>query len=211
MNTLRLSTVALTIVLFTMDALILPVNTAFAHCNSKHEDVLGFPECLASHGGGDPEPTPAFTVKVFLDAGTTDDGDVTVTEVKINGNRQSLNGTMATPALSLLDATMPCGISGVPPALFSISTAKIPPSAQYLTYVEASIYDFTSSTTGDARISLSFVPDSLEPLVALFPTNSGATHATLLTGNFIGVSISPDHGSCSGMINWTWRITVTKD
>ena len=54
MNILRLSTVALTIVLFTMGALILPVNTALAHCKGSHEGVDG---CADPHGGNDGDKT----------------------------------------------------------------------------------------------------------------------------------------------------------
>ncbi len=49
MNILRLSTVALAIVLFTMGALILPVNTALAHCKGNH---VTDPLCAEPHGGG---------------------------------------------------------------------------------------------------------------------------------------------------------------
>lgn len=212
MNTLRSSTVALTLVLFTMGALILPVNTALAHCteNGKHS----LPGCDAPHGGGDPEPTATFSVVVDLDGNTVDDGSVTVTEVKINGNRQSLNGTMLSPDLTLLTGSsgLPCTIMwGNPdPAQFSISTAKIPPSSTELTYVEASIYDFTLSSTGAARFSLSFVPYNVTLNSALFPPTSGTPN--VLTGDEIGVSISPDHGSCSGtIVNHDWTITVSKD
>ena len=61
MNILRLSTVALTIVLFTMGALILPVNTALAHCKGPHAG--GEPDCEThSHGGKDKDPPPTISV-----------------------------------------------------------------------------------------------------------------------------------------------------
>ncbi len=51
MSNLRLSTLSLTIVLFTLGALILPVNTTLAdHCKGKHKDYMG---CDGGGGGGD--------------------------------------------------------------------------------------------------------------------------------------------------------------
>ena len=55
MNILRLSTVALTIVLFTMGALILPVNTALAHCkpgNPVHDAHCDEPPPTPDSGAG---------------------------------------------------------------------------------------------------------------------------------------------------------------
>ena len=205
MSILRLSTVALTIVFFTMGALILPVNTALAHCKGKHLTDPGPDECFEPHGGGDPEPTADFSVDLDFDGITN--GGVTVTEVKINGNRQGLNGTIS-PTLTGL--TAPCGITwGTPMAQFSISTAKIPPSSTELTYVEANIYDFEQMTpTGDARVTLIFVPNTVLPFIdRLFPTESNTSN--VLAGEEIGVSISP--GSCSGTIIQDWTITVTKE
>ena len=52
MNTLRISTFSLAIVLFTMGALILPVNTASAHCKGNHKKD---PQCEThDEPGGDP-------------------------------------------------------------------------------------------------------------------------------------------------------------
>jgi len=172
------------------------------------------PGCDDPHGGGDPEPTAAFSVDVDLNGDGTDDVSVVVTEVKINGNRQSLNGTMASPNLDLLDTSdLDCTITLGSPTLaqFSISTAKIPPSSRSLTYVEANIYDFTATTpTGAARFTLSFVPNT--PLTfndRLFPPTDSVPN--VLAGSEIGVSISPDHGPCSGAITQDWTITVSKD
>jgi len=216
MSILRLSTVALTLVLFTIGALILPVNTALAHCKGKHLTDPGPPDCNDPHGGGDPEPTTAFLVVVDLVDLVVDDtvvvggGGVMVTEVKIKGNRQGLNGTMAGPDLTVLTACNTPISLGVPAlAQFSISTAKIPPSSSELTYVEANIYDFTLSSTDDARVTLSFIPN--EPLTfndRLFPSTD---EPNVLVGIEIGVSVSPDHDTCSGTINQDWTITVTKD
>jgi len=59
MKILRLSTVALTIVFFTMGALTLPVNTALAHCKGKHGTDPGMPDCETHvHGGGGEDPPP---------------------------------------------------------------------------------------------------------------------------------------------------------
>jgi hypothetical protein len=66
MNTLRLSTFSLTIVLFTIGALVLPVNTALAHhCKGKHKNDPG-----CDDPGGNPgaivytaELTEAFVFK----------------------------------------------------------------------------------------------------------------------------------------------------
>ena len=67
--------------------------------------------------------------------------------------------------------------------------------------------------SGVARFTLGFVPDrSLDPtLDALFPTDPGAANANVLTGSVIGVSISPDHGSCGGTITQGWTISVIMD
>ena len=60
MSILRLSTVALTLVLFTMGALILPVNTALAHCKGSHKQIQGCDTTSHPHesddsgSGGDP-------------------------------------------------------------------------------------------------------------------------------------------------------------
>ena len=86
----------------------------------------------------DPDPTATFTVGVFLNADNVDDGSVTVTEVNSNGNRQGLNG-FSVPDFNLVDVSqLPdgCGADfGAPnPASFSISTAKIPTSEDFLTF-----------------------------------------------------------------------------
>ncbi len=60
MNILRVSTFSLTIVLFTMGALILPVNTALAdHCKGKHKKDPG---CDGGHNP--PSPSIVYTVKL---------------------------------------------------------------------------------------------------------------------------------------------------
>ncbi len=74
MKILRLSTVALTIVLFTMGDLILPVNTALAHCKGKHARDPGMPDCLLPHGGGGEEPGDGLIYTVDL-RGNADNGN----------------------------------------------------------------------------------------------------------------------------------------
>ena len=74
MHILRLSTVALTIVLFTMGALILPANTASAHCKPNSKGPHSDPEHFGC--GGPPPPPPGeiiYTVEVVnpLDANGT--------------------------------------------------------------------------------------------------------------------------------------------
>ncbi len=54
MNILRLSTLSLTIVLFTMGALILPVNSAFAHCKGNHKKDSDCETHVHDEPGGDP-------------------------------------------------------------------------------------------------------------------------------------------------------------
>ncbi len=52
MHISRISTLSLTIVLFTLGVLILPVNTALPeHCKGKHKRDSG---CDVGGGGGDP-------------------------------------------------------------------------------------------------------------------------------------------------------------
>ncbi len=62
-----------------------------------------------------------------------------------------------------------------------------------------------------AAAGRSFIPNGpLSPTPsALFPTGSNTSN--VLTGSEIGVSVSPDHDSCSGTINQVWTITVTID
>ena len=77
MNTLRLSTFSLTIVLFTMGALILPVNTALAdHCKGKHKNDPG---CDASAINYTVKLTGAFefdTVNNSVDVTANKQGNV---------------------------------------------------------------------------------------------------------------------------------------
>ncbi len=62
MNILRLSTVALTIVLFTMGALILPVNIVLADdCKGNHKKLAG---CDGPGGGGSGEGGKALLFEI---------------------------------------------------------------------------------------------------------------------------------------------------
>ena len=54
MNTLRVSTFSLAIVLFAMGALILPVNSAFAHCKGNHKKDSECETHVHDEPGGDP-------------------------------------------------------------------------------------------------------------------------------------------------------------
>ena len=75
MNILRLSTVALTLVLFTMGALFLPVNTALAHCKGSHEQLK---DCKLPHGtgggGGDETDPVLYSATWDGDVDGTSDG-----------------------------------------------------------------------------------------------------------------------------------------
>ena len=107
MNILRLSTFSLTIVLFTMGVLILPVNTALAHCKGPHENLMGCAD--HSHGGGGGGDAEAmYTVNMTLDSTFNRSADPIIPEVLCTGTADKRLGPGFLPnscKVSLTDLT----------------------------------------------------------------------------------------------------------
>jgi len=93
MNTLRVSTFSLAIVLFAMGALILPVNSAFAHCKGNHKKDSECETHVHDEPGGDPS---AIVYTVTLTGAFEFKRDMTLNS-KANQLRSELPVTLIRP------------------------------------------------------------------------------------------------------------------
>jgi hypothetical protein len=100
MNTLRVSTFSLAIVLFTMGALILPVNSAFAHCKGNHKKDSECETHVHDEPGGDPS---AIVYTVTLTGAFEFTQDMTLNS-RENQLKSELSVTLIKPAAPMLQA-----------------------------------------------------------------------------------------------------------